>query len=335
MFRNLISVAERKNDEINVKISPSWTDTDGREKLKMLTADLIDESQWDLNEMIYRVFSMALSAIQKKYGGDLSVELEEGYLISGDRTLLPHLDAPRIYTRFEGNETNIHFDQLIYNALFDFLCCFYFWSRFPDDQEVVDCCFSYATVLFDYVSTGRLTGFDVLNPLVEKMKERITRAEWNTISDLLWCMILFAFSHEMIHLLKHHDKRPKEDAQKCEFEADMLGYDILLSLIMGQEGECRDDATAILSDRMYTAPMVLFLFYKCAYEYERIKNGILVKDDEHEELESRIYDLIHLSEHEVYQIDTEYGNVILASYWDTVDQFLEMLGQKVHNDNNA
>ena len=137
--------------------------------------------------------------------------------------------------------------------------------------------------------------------------------------------------HELAHIYNHDDFDTNEESpekmQLTESKADHTAYDIYLRIISGEFDGIPSYFHEVFRDYLYTAPMILFLFYHDLYF---VCNKIFGEEigGNHPESITRINELLRQSESLDYEFESEDGNAILCSYWKCSDLF-----QKVQTEN--
>ena len=280
-------------------------------------------------DMLKAVFSRICEEFSKTYKETIPIHLREGFITQkGSQSPVRHSDASRMYA----SGHTVYLDLLMSSVLFSFSSVFYLYALKPNDPEVVSGSFKQSLYIFDgCCRKGLFPNRDGLRHLLDLIHDRLTAADIGKISDLYSCMLAFAVCHEAAHIYLHHDTpNSKEEARQQEFQADHAGYDIFLKLMLNYK-DCTDDVPEnIFREYLYTAPMILFLFYHCLFTTGYWLFGEQISDSHPDPME-RIEQLLEISQEEQYDFDTEEGNAFLAGYWNVADQYLEELWYKLKN----
>ena len=271
------------------------------------------------------LFGYVKAAFEKQKGKKLDIRLVRGYVASADgNSPVTFAEASRLYS----SKDTIYLDELVSNALFEYIATYYIWAKDYTDSNVFTFCFQYMATILNYASRlGLLTNDEKKSELITQISTRCDDNAVNLISDLYWSCLAFAFCHEIAHIyLDHTEYAPAdlEEAWSLEYAADAVGYDVYLQIIQSAKDHSRNPFAGVFHDYLYTAPMILLKHYEDTYYLgywlfgERTGNS-------HPPLNERINKLLQISEQEQYTFDTNEGNILLNNYLDVSDWFREQL----------
>lgn len=278
---------------------------------------------------LQEIFDLINSEFGDAYGDQKCISLREG-LITKAKGQIPikHNDASRIFSQSK----SIYVDFLMSNVLFEYATTFYLWARFPEQKDVAANCFIHTLYLLDgCCRKGKLSEIDGQLSLQKLITENLSDAEIVFIGDLYWCMLSFAMCHELAHIYHSHvPPQTLDEAHTQEFQADASGFDIYMKLIMKHMHNNDDSFKSVFREYLYTAPMILFLFYHDLFTMGYWLYGETISNS-HPPLYERIDRLLDLSLNEKYEFDTASGNDVLGNYFDISDLFLKELWYKLKN----
>ena len=113
-------------------------------------------------------------------------------------------------------------------------------------------------------------------------------------------MLSFAMCHEIAHIYCEHGYPASiSEGLAQEFEADAVGYDIYLKLMIKNMHNSEAIASSVFREYLYTAPMILFLFYHDLYKMGYWMYGEKIPDT-HPPLSERIDKLFDISQDDKY-----------------------------------
>lgn len=170
--------------------------------------------------------------------------------------------------------------------------------------------------------------------MINLLDDNLQNWEMVLVADLYWCMLAFALCHEVAHIyLKHcdfnNDKQiSDEEIRKQEYEADKAGYDIYLRVLMKYMHRTTDETSSVFQEYMYTAPMILLLFYRGLFFVDELLYNEQ-RLETHPKEDDRINKLLEISQSDEYDFDTVGGNILLSNYYNVSDAFCEMLRTKL------
>lgn len=277
------------------------------------------------------LFDLIRDAFENRLGCTLDVSFIRKYITSFDgKTPTKHDDCSRI---FAGNKF-VYVDELMRSILFEYVANYYIWARFGD--ELFGFCFPYALNTLNYCCRQGFLNTDKNKAELSKtIKKYCDDVGVEFIADLYWSTLAFAFCHELAHISLGHTNecagKTYAELRQDEFSADALGYDVFLSIIDGSIAGLESPFLECFHDYLYTAPMILFLFYRDLYYMEYWLFGEELQYDDHPTFNERIRRLLELSENERYRFNTEEGNVVLNNYWDMSERFCTELLYKLAN----
>lgn len=283
-------------------------------------------------DFLREIFRIVCDSFAEQYGERFNLNLREGYLTKAhSHESVRHNDEHRIYS----NSRGVYVDLLMSSVLYDYAVTYYVWARYEGRSDIAAECFNQTLYNYDgCCRKGKFSGVDGSCHMIDLLGDNLQDQEIVFAADLYWCMLAFALCHEVAHIyLKHCDiQNDKEvceaDIRQQEYDADKAGYDIYLRLIMKYMHNTSDEISSIFQEYMYTAPMILLLFYhglfyvdELLYDERRLET--------HPDEEDRINKLLEISQSEGYDIDTVEGNILLSNYYLVSDAFCEKLKTKL------
>lgn len=278
-------------------------------------------------DAITAIFKLICKEFSKNFGEKIEISLREGYITKKEsHKPINHSQASRVFSM----TNTVYLDYLISSVLYDYTTIYYIWARHQDNASIATSCFKQALYIFDgCCRKGLLTNKEGSLNLLQLMRNILEDHEFKIISDLYWCMIAFALCHEVAHIYLHHfTEGDNETAYIQEFQADHVGYDIFLKIMLKTKDNTADTVDNVFRDYMYAAPMILLLFYHNLFTtgYWLFGEQILTL---HPNPIDRINKLLEISQESKYDFDTRDGNIILGGYWDITDCYLEELWYKL------
>lgn len=276
------------------------------------------------------LFSFVKDAFENRYNCKIDVKFDRKYIASfnGDSPIM-HDKSSRIFS----DGAIVYIDELMVSILFEYVANYYLWSRFGD--KVFSFCFPYAVNSLNYCCRqGYINSDKNKSRLMKMLRQYGDDVAVSFITDLYWSILAFAFSHELAHVYLGHTRSTglleHEKVKEHEYKADAIGYDVYLSIVDGKIGDPASPFHLCFHDYLYSAPIILFLFYEDLYFMEYWVFGEEIRGD-HPPFSSRIERLIEISENERFSFDTMAGNDVLNSFWDVSDEFKNQLFLKLKN----
>lgn len=272
------------------------------------------------------LFLMVRKKYEEIYPKSKEVRYEEGYITGTTKGChIAHNDVSRIYS----NSSTVYLDCLMSSNLYDYAAITYLVVRFQD-SEVQTFGFQYKLYLLnECCRKGQFPNYDGSKCLMQIMDKKIDQRGTQFISDLYWCMITFILCHEMAHIYLEHSLYEDPIAMReQEIEADSIGYDIFLRLLLDESKE--NEAQRVFHDFLYCAPMILMLFYKELFSMGYILFGEQIGNTHPYEKE-RIDNLLKISLLDKYEFNNKEGNDVLNAFFDASDSFINILYGKMIN----
>lgn len=219
------------------------------------------------------------------------------------------------------NPVFIHVDQLLETIILDFMLVILKWAK--ELEKDVDKWFYYRYLIYllnELCIFGELPAEDAKVVLMEKTAD--DPQIMNLASDCHWAIMIFTIAHEIAHAYQIHTDAEywKRHRKEAEFHADAVAYDILLRLIMdGQSGDL------IIEEYTYLAPMMYMDFFSLYYYTDYILYGTIYSSQTHPIPDERKAALFTIVEKDIYQLNTEEGNVVYQWFCWIYDRFMESL----------
>lgn len=281
----------------------------------------------DKKDLLKDLFTLICAEFETTYNEKIPITLREGYITKNrGHQSVRHNDTSRIFS----TPNNVYIDLLMSSVLFDYAATSYLWARYADQEDIKSECFKQMFYNFDALCRkgmfanveGSLHLFNLLNLNSENW-------ELGFIGDLYWCMISFAVCHEVSHIyLRHNIPKDTTEAHMQEFQADQVGYEIYLSLMMKYKDSSEDKEYSVFREYLYAAPMILLLFYHNLFSMSYWLFGETIGNS-HPPLMKRIGKLLEISQSCKYDFNTTDGNIVLNNYWDVSEQFIGSLCNKL------
>ncbi len=280
-------------------------------------------------DVLHELFDMVCAEFATTYSKKRTVALREGY-ITKNRGQIPvrHNEMSRIFSQ----SMSIYMDFLMRDVLFGYVAAFYLWARYPEREDVASQCFNHVLYTIDECCRrGKLSEMYGQFYLQKLLADNLDDQEIVFIRKLYWCMLSFAMCHEIAHLYCEHG-RPCSTAEghAQEFQADAVGYDVYLKLMIKNMHSKENVISSVFREYVYTAPMILLLFYHDLFAMGYWMYGEVISDT-HPDLQERIDMLLAISQDDKYEFDSSSGNDVLNCYYDISDKFLEELWYKLKN----
>lgn len=280
-------------------------------------------------DVLRGLFKLICSEFAATYSKEHTITLREGY-ITKERGQMParHNEMSRIFSQSK----SIYIDFLMSNVLFEYAAVFYLWARYPERGDIASRCFIHTLYTLDgCCRRGKLSEIDSQLSLQKLIADNLDDQEIVFIGDLYWCMLAFCMCHEIAHLYcEHVCPRSTDEGHEQEFQADAVGYDVYLKLMIKNMHSTEDVVSSVFREYLYTAPMVLLLFYQDLFTMSYWMYGEVISDT-HPDLQERIDKLLAISQDDQYEFDSSSGNNVLNCYCDISERFLEELWYKLKN----
>ena len=264
------------------------------------------------NQIFNEMLDMVRSAFQRWYDYDCrDIYLNNNY----QKSFNSYAYVDRI------NPIFIHVDQLLETIILNFMIVILKWAKELENNVDGKSYFIYLVYLMNELCIfGELPSEDAKAVLMEKTADDSQII--NLASDCHWGIMVFTVAHEIAHAYQMHtnpeywEKNPKES----EFDADAIAYDILLRLIMDGQGK-----NLIIQEYVYLAPMMYMDFFNLYYYTDYTLYGTRHSSHTHPSPDERKAALFAIAEREIYQLNTEEGNVVYQWFCWVYDMFMEKL----------
>lgn len=277
----------------------------------------------DDNAFLRALFDLVCDEFAEQYHEKLGIHLVEGYLTQDEGGKHVQFNtAPRVMAE----EKCVYIDTIISTMLFDYVATHYTWSRFEDFPDVSDDCFRVLLyILNGCCNKGDLADAEGATHIFEYLS-KLSNDDVSAISDIYWCILIFMMCHEVAHIYMHHHENGanEHDAYEQECEADAVGYDIYLRMMLKYMHSREDKPSSVLQEYSYTAPMVGLNFFQDLYKVQEILH-CEKQDDSYPSPAKRIALLLDISQQEQYHFDSRDGNIVLHNFLDLSDVFYEKL----------
>lgn len=280
-------------------------------------------------DVLPQLFHLICAEFSERFQEKRSINLKEGFISSHHGQIpVKHNKMARVFSQSK----SVYIDLLMSNVLFDYVAAFYLWARFPDKQDIVSECFIHTLYTLEgCCRKGQLSEIDGQLSLQKLISENLEDHEIVFIGDLYWCMLAFALCHETAHIyLDHGETKCEQDGHLQEYQADAVGYEVFLDLVLKYMNSTEDDITSVFREYLYAAPMILFLFYHDLFSIGYWMYGDVVSNS-HPDLEERITRLLAISQQNKFPFDTTEGNAVLSHFYEVSDRFLEEVWYKLKN----
>lgn len=304
------------------KTLPLWREILRKNKVNQPERE-IDER--DLFVFLHDVYRTA-------FHEDIDVRFETGFVYSSDfLNSIPHNKRSRVFS----TEHRVYLDLLIRSALFEYIANYYLVAlkEGKEDVDTEDLMNRQLYYLDHCVRKGNLDSDETKVLLIQDLQHLETH-QLHLINDLYWSALAFAMCHELAHIYNHDDFDTNEESpekiQLTESKADHTAYDIYLRIISGEFDGIPSCFHEVFHDYLYTAPMILFLFYHDLFFVCKKIFGEEIGGN-HPESITRINELLRQSESMDYEFNSKDGNAILCSYWECSDIFQNMQMENLIN----
>lgn len=334
MKYGIVSFDNKAFFPVDTNIESPLIDISGNSETLRIWKEALQNLGFDPNDYGIKpeqLFDLVKAAFEKKLDCDIDVVVDRKYIASIDgKSPIRHDESSRIFA----SNGVVYLDELMVSNLFEYVANYYIWARFGD--EVFSFCFPYAVNTLNYCCRqGFLSSDDNKAELSKIIKKYCDDVAVEFIADLYWSILAFVFCHELAHICLGHIngniEKSTDELRQDELSADALGYDIYLSIIDNKIEGLNSPFLSCFHDYLYTAPMILFLFYKDLYFMEYWLFGESTQSEDHPSLDERIKRLLDISENDYYNFDTSDGNIVLNNYWDMSDRFQIELFYKLKN----
>lgn len=219
------------------------------------------------------------------------------------------------------NPVFIHIDELFESTVMAFLLVMFKWSKSFSDLETYGECFRYVLFLMNDVSIfGTMQSEDANEALLKIVNGDIQILQ--LAEDCYWTIVVFSLAHEMAHAYlasigkKYSDKHPEKE----EYDADMIAYDIVLKIIMGEKGE-----NVMLEAYTYLAPMIYMDFFDLYHYTDRVLYKTVFYDPEHPTPVKRKNRLFAVANKDEYDFDVIDGNHLYGGFLDVYSEYKDQI----------
>jgi len=237
------------------------------------------------------------------------------------------------------NQPFVHIDQLLESIALGFMLNTLKWAKeFENDKNEYKYFIYLIFLLNECCIFGQLPGEDAKSVLMEKVYK--DQQIMNLAADCYWSIMLFNTAHEFAHIYQAYTNpnywEKKENCKESESNADAIAYDILLRLIMDKQ-----EKNLVVEKYTYLAPMMYMDLFNLYYYTDYILYGIKHEDNTHPTPDKRKEALFNIANREIYQFDTEEGNIVYQNFCWIYDIFVERLpkykesgklNEIIHND---
>lgn len=211
----------------------------------------------------------------------------------------------------------IHVDQLLESVVLWFMLNMLKWSKEYDNNGDEHSYFVDLLYLLNEVALrGELP--DEAGKTSFMSKVVADSQIQNLAVDCHWAMLVFTAGHEVAHLYQMNTDRVywEKNKKEAEFNADKIGYDILLRLIMEKQNQNLE-----MEEYTYLAPMMYMDMFEMVYYTSYILYGKEPFYGDHPSPEERKGAMFELVEQELYQFDTVKGNVVYQWFCLVYDRY--------------
>ena len=215
----------------------------------------------------------------------------------------------------------IHVGALLDSTIFSFITVMLKWAKASENNLPIRGCFSQLLFIMNEMALmGLLPASDAKEKILEGVTNDIQLQ--NLCSDCYWAMLLFTVGHEMAHIyqMSTNPKYWLTHRAEAERNADYIGYDILLHLIIEPT-----NTTLKMESYVYLAPMMYLDMFELVFYTDQVLYGISTPVGYHGTTKERKEYLFSQVTDNKYQFDTELGNSVYQSFLDSYDQYCELL----------
>lgn len=217
----------------------------------------------------------------------------------------------------------IHVDQLLESVLLGIMLTIFKWAKeYENNKEEVF--FKDLLYLLNEVALmGELPNEASKTSVMNKVA--IDCQIQNLAADCHWAMLVFTVGHEVDHIYQMNTNRIywEEHLKEAEFNADKIGYDILLHLIMEQSKQSSQNLK--MEEYAYLAPMMYMDIFEMIYYTAYVLYDKEPFYGQHPSPEERKDVMFELVEQDKYQFNTEEGNVSYQWFCFIYDAYKEKL----------
>lgn len=215
----------------------------------------------------------------------------------------------------------IHVGALLDSTIFSFMTVMLKWAKASENGLSEQGCFNQLLFIMNEMALMGLLPDEsgkaaILGDVVDDLQLQ------NLASDCYWAMLLFTVSHEMAHIYQMSTNPDYWLSHRAEAEknADYIGYDILLHLIMDSS-----EHAIRMENYVYLAPMMFMDMFELVFYTDQILYGTITSPGYHETPASRKDRLFAQVDEEKYEFNTEFGNSVYQSFLDSYDKYCELL----------
>ena len=215
----------------------------------------------------------------------------------------------------------IHIGALLDSTIFSFMTVMLKWAKFAENNLSEQGCFNQLLYIINEMALMGLLPADsgkraVLEDIIDDVQLQ------NLASDCYWAMLLFTAGHEMAHIyqMSTNPNYWLNHRSEAESNADYIGYDILLHLIMEPGG-----TVLTMEEYTYLAPMMFMDMFELIFFTDKLLYRTISTPGYHGTSEERKKKLFCQVDEEKYQFDTELGNSVYQSFQDSYDKYCDLL----------
>lgn len=275
------------------------------------------------------LFDLIRTAFENKFHCSLNTYFASKYIAASDgKTPIRHDGASRVFL----SGKIVYVDKLLTHYMFEYVANYYIWNRFFDDTGIYAFCFQYAINSLDKCyRQGYLNSENNVASLVNVIWEKCDDRGLQFIADTYWSVLAFAICHELAHAYMVETGVEYSDPKEEELRADQIGYEVYLSIISKQIYGLSSPFLTVFHDYLYTAPIILFLFYEDLYFMSSWLYGEIPSADTHPTFAERKERLLKIGESERFVFDKGEGNTVLVAFQEISEIFREELFYKLKN----
>ena len=222
----------------------------------------------------------------------------------------------------------IHIDQLFESLIFSFMLTMLKWAKEFEKDTKKDEYFKYLLFLLNEVGAGELPDENAKSSLMDKIQD--DQQILNLAAGCHWMIMSFTIAHEFAHAYQKETNFEYWDnyQKEAEFNADKIAYDIVLKMIMNKKNK-----EFMLEEYTYLGPMMCMDFFDLYYFTNYVLYGMKYESRTHPTPEKRKEMLFKIVEEDIYQFNTEDGNVIYQWFCEMYDIFKQKLVRYKENGN--